>query len=113
MVSALAAPTDKLAPDEARPVTASRRLLGMVSDVVVLGLLSASLSVAVSVAWAASGVPETDPTREITLRVAAFTPPFLQLVVVMATGRTIGESIVFLRPTPSLNRAEPALFGGP
>jgi glycopeptide antibiotics resistance protein len=93
-------------PDEARPVTVRRRWFGMACDLVAallaLGGLAAATTVASAVAEVApgTGVPEA-PLPFLLLLV-----PAAQLVVVLATGRTLGEAVVRLRPTPRPSAAQ-------
>lgn len=91
-------PTDAEAP---RPVTAARRFSGILSDVLVIWLLSGTLSVGIAVVWGLLGRPSGDPVLGALLWASSLVAPVVQLVVVSASGRTVGELVVRLRPAPS------------
>lgn len=86
---------DRVAPT----VTAWRRLLGMTSDVVVLFLVGSALAIAWRLAVAAiAGADAADGFPVIDALLADWVPLALHLVVILATGATIGEHVVLLRP---------------
>ncbi|GAA3586316.1 hypothetical protein GCM10022198_07080 [Klugiella xanthotipulae] len=97
----------RLRVEDPRPVTAGRRLLGMVCDLLVVTLVG----FAVNIVWRAwelyvvdIPIGQLDP-RVDTLLLGAV-PAALQLVVILATGATIGEHAVMLRgrtgPLPAI-----------
>jgi glycopeptide antibiotics resistance protein len=90
--------TDAGAP---RPVTAARRFSGMLADVLSIWLLSGTLSVGTALVWAISGRDDQDPVLDTLITAGALVAPFAQLVIVLATGRTLGEHVVRLRPSPT------------
>jgi len=105
VVGALLAPALRLLPDRgpvaaerARPVTALRRLLGMACDwlVVSLGGLTVTIVFLVVVQDRTALPTPADDFLRLTAGVHVFSA--LQLVVVLRTGRTVGEAIVRLEP---------------
>lgn len=82
-----------------RPVTLRRRLFGMLCDALVLTLVSGALAsvTALGLALLEPGVPPG--LAPLVLGVLAFVAPALQLVLVLRTGRTIGEAVVRLTPS--------------
>lgn len=107
LLGALAAPLLRLVPGQhsdadpgtARPVTARRRLLGMVCDWLVGAGTGAVLSVTVNVALVATGTsvpPALDPV--VGVGVLGVVPALGMLAVVLRTHRTLGEAVVRLRP---------------
>lgn len=82
-----------------RPVTLRRRLFGMLCDALVLTLVSGALAsvTALGLALLEPGVPPG--LSPLVLGVLAFVAPALQLVLVLRTGRTIGEAVVRLTPS--------------
>jgi len=83
-----------------RPVTASRRFASMLADVLAIWVVSGTLSVGTALVWAVAGRSAQDATLGVLLVVASFVAPAGQLVIVLASGRTLGEHVVRLRPTP-------------
>lgn len=83
-----------------RPVTESRRFTGFVVDVLAIWLVSGAISVGITAVWVASGRNDQDPSFTTLLAVGALVAPALQLVLVTSRGRTLGEVVVRLRPTP-------------
>ncbi len=83
---------------EPRPVTVGRRLLGMLSDVLVFSLVSLIAGLGVSLLRAlviAPGSPTVTDPLETALGIAIGLAVYL--VPVLVTGTTIGESAVLLR----------------
>ncbi|KQS17653.1 VanZ family protein [Frigoribacterium sp. Leaf186] len=101
LVGLLAGSRDPVDADEPRPVTSSRRFVGMFSDVLAIWLLSSALTVGTSLAWALADRDDQDPSLAALVTIGGLVAPALQLVVVLASGRTLGEHVVRLRPTPS------------
>jgi glycopeptide antibiotics resistance protein len=91
----------------AQPVTAGRRLIGMVCDVLILGMTSGVLAVAVGVISFATGVDGLVGKLATLGYVLVLLPPMVPLVSVLCTGRTLGEAVVRLRPVsrPSAGQA--------
>ena len=91
----------------ARPVTAGRRLAGMLCDVLVLGMASGAVVIVIDLISLAAGgdgrASESDAARYALVLV----PPLGQLASVLVTGRTAGEIVVRLRPVsrPAAGRA--------
>jgi glycopeptide antibiotics resistance protein len=83
-----------------RPVTAARRFSGMLADVLAIWLLSGTLSVGTALVWALTGQDDQAPALGVLLTVGGLVAPAAQLVIVLATGRTLGEHVVRLRPSP-------------
>ncbi|SDQ24827.1 RDD family protein [Curtobacterium sp. UNCCL20] len=83
-----------------RPVTAGRRFLGMVSDVLAISLTSGALSVGVTlVAALVSGGDVPDDGGVVDAATAVlFVAPAAQLVIVLVTGRTLGDHVVRIAP---------------
>lgn len=98
----------KTSTDAAPRVSASRRLLGMVSDVLFLALVGGTLGVFWRLAvitlsgreaptsW--SPVEALDQWMPVEVVLVSWLPLAIQLVFVMVTGTTIGERIVLLQP---------------
>lgn len=82
-----------------RPVRAGRRLLGMVSDVLAIFVLGGMLTAAYGMVLLATGseVP-SDLDSALRFVVASLLPALVQLILLVSTGRTIGEAAVRLRP---------------
>lgn len=85
-------------PDLVRRVTLFRRLVGMGSDVLAVALLAGSLAGVVSLLDVLVGGADGLSAR--TLLVVGLVPASVQLVLVLGTGRTLGEAVVRLRPHP-------------
>lgn len=86
-------------PGVALPVTARRRLLGMVVDwlsAVVAGLALGFVYTAVVLATGATVAPEVDRVAQTVL--VDVVPALVLLVGVWSTHRTVGEAVVRLRP---------------
>ncbi|MCJ1715079.1 VanZ family protein [Curtobacterium sp. VKM Ac-2922] len=88
-------------PDAARPVTFWRRAFGILADVLALSLTSGVLVVGVTLALNAFGVDLRSPATLTAQALVGFVAPLVQVVVVLATGRTLGEAVVRLRPVPT------------
>lgn len=88
---------DSAAPDAARPVTAGRRLLGMLCDVLFLLLAGAVLGVLWRAGIVALGgsLDAGEPVENV---LVTWVPLAAQLVVVLVSGSTIGEHAVLVRP---------------
>jgi len=89
--------------EEPRPVTAARRFSGILSDVLAIWLVSAGLTLGTALVWAATGRSAQSPVLSTLIDASALVAPLLQLVIVLVSGRTLGEHVVRLRPTPSPN----------
>ncbi|NIJ04590.1 VanZ family protein [Frigoribacterium faeni] len=86
--------------DDARPVTVRRRAFGMACDLLAILLTGGGLSSVVSIGLA---VAERDPASGVGVVLLAAAPlvaPAAQLVLVLTTGRTLGEIVTRLRPEP-------------
>ena len=86
--------------DDARPVTVRRRAFGMACDLLAILLTGGGLSSVVSIGLA---VAERDPASGVGVALLAAAPlvaPAAQLVLVLTTGRTLGEIVTRLRPEP-------------
>lgn len=99
LVGLLAGSGDPVDADRPRPVTAARRFSGMLSDVLAIWLLSGVLSVGTTLAWALAD-RDDDPLLATLVTTGALVAPAVQLVIVLASGRTLGEHVVRLRPAP-------------
>lgn len=77
-----------------RQVTAARRLSGMFADVLAISLLSGTLKVVTVLVLALA-----NPALDILLTSESFIAPTVQLVIVLVSGRTLGEHAVRLRPS--------------
>ena len=88
------------APDRARPVTLRRRAFGMACDLLTLALTTGALSATTSVGLAVADVDLDQLGARALLTAATLVAPAGQLVLVLATGRTLGEAVVRLRPVP-------------
>lgn len=86
-----------------RPVTAARRFSGILSDVLAIWLVSAAISLGMALAWTAAGGNPQSPQLTALVDVSALVAPLLQLVIVLVSGRTLGEHVVRLRPRPVPN----------
>lgn len=100
LVGLLAGSGDRSDPGAPRRVTAARRFSGMLSDVLAIWVVSGVLSVGTALVWALTGRDDQDPTLAVLLTVGALVAPAAQLVIVIVSGRTLGEHVVRLRPTP-------------
>ncbi len=100
LVGLLAGSGDPVDADRPRPVTAARRFSGMLSDVLAIWLLSGVLSVGTTLAWALADRDDDDPLLATLVTTGALVAPAVQLVIVLASGRTLGEHVVRLRPAP-------------
>ncbi|WP_309131224.1 VanZ family protein [Brevibacterium sp.] len=89
---------DSRDPETPRPITATRRLIGVACDVLIVWLSSwAVLIIFSAVEMLAGQSPVDEPGFWV--RVSAFALPFVaQLVSVLTTGVTLGERIVFITP---------------
>ncbi len=85
-------------PHRVRRVTLFRRLLGMGSDVLAVLLLAGGLAGVVAVADVLLG--QADGLSPRARLVIGLVPALVQLVLVLRTGRTLGEAVVRLRPHP-------------
>ena len=88
------------APDRARPVTLRRRAFGMACDLLTLALTTGALSATTSVGLAVTDVDPDQLGARALLTTATLVAPAGQLALVLATGRTLGEAVVRLRPVP-------------
>jgi len=86
--------------DTPRPITATRRLSGMFADGLAIWVLSVTLGIATSVGWSLTGRDYQDPILNTLLLVAALVAPVAQLLLVLTSGRTLGEHVVRLQPAP-------------
>lgn len=86
-------------PDAPRRVTAGRRLLGMVCDLLGVLLVAGAVSAAVLAAQVLLGIEGERPSDAV-LTALGLVPALVQLVLVWTTGRTLGEAVVRLRPLP-------------
>lgn len=100
-LAGLARPSSCGTPNEPRPVTSGRRLLGMLCDLLVVGLVGQFLVACYAIATVV--VTDLD-TRDIPLdglirfTLHSLVPAAAQLVVLLTTSATIGEHAVLLRP---------------
>jgi glycopeptide antibiotics resistance protein len=87
-----------------RPVTAGRRLLGMLCDVLTIWLLGATLVVLLNLAVLTLDGDMKAPAVTAWRGTFGFVPALVQLILVLSAGRTLGEVVVRLRPadTPAL-----------
>lgn len=86
--------------DVARPVTRTRRAFGMFCDLLAITLTSGGLVSVTSLALALANQDLRSTTATVLLATLPFVAPAIQLVLVLVTGRTLGEAVVRLRPTP-------------
>lgn len=98
---------------EPRPVTTSRRLLGMVLDLLAVQLLGAVLTVAafgVELVVAPGALPHGGPPPLQTAMLGYWLPAVVLLLVVplAARGATPGQRVVLLRPVPTGTTGAPA-----
>lgn len=85
-----------------RPITAARRFSGMFADVLAIWLLSTTLNVGTALVWrVAAGRVDEDPVLGTLITAGALAAPAAQLVIVLTTGRTLGEHVVRLKPAPT------------
>jgi hypothetical protein len=91
-------------PSSPRPVTAGRRLLGMLCDVLAIWLLGATLVVLLNLAVLTLDGDLQSPAVTVWRATLGFVPALVHLVLVLSTERTLGEVVVRLRPvgTPAL-----------
>lgn len=91
-------PRDGLGP---RPVTAGRRLLGMLADAAVIGFVSVAVQIGVrAYSLYFAGIPATE-LEATSGEFAAWTAAFgVQLVSVLVSGRTIGDLVINVRYAP-------------
>lgn len=103
--------------DAPRPLTRPRRLLAMLCDVLAAGLLSIAAGIAVQV-WLEYVVGDHDAVLDGALgsAVSAIAPIVVWAVLVLATGRTVGDLAVELRyrggPLPQALARPLRLLGG-
>ncbi len=90
-------PSDASAP---RPVTFLRRAFGMLADLLAVVFTTGLLSSGAAITLALLEVDERSLLATGTVTAASLVAPLGQLVVVLVTGRTLGEHVVRLRPTP-------------
>ncbi|WP_239170254.1 VanZ family protein [Actinoplanes xinjiangensis] len=90
-----------------QPVTAGRRLAGMLSDVLLVALAGGVLSAVVDTVAVAAGGDVRAGGSGTTSYLVALLPAFGQLACIGVTGRTAGEAVVRLRPArmPTAGRA--------
>ncbi|EMQ98566.1 VanZ family protein [Paeniglutamicibacter gangotriensis Lz1y] len=94
--------TSRIDPAQPRAVTAGRRLLGMLCDMLFLALLGSLLAMG----WAAwqryiLHVPFEELDQNIQTMLALWVPLAVQLIWIMASGQTVGESATLLRGRPT------------
>ncbi len=87
--------TDASAP---RPVTLPRRGFGMFADLLAIVFTGGLLTSGLALTLALLDVDQRSDTAVALLVVAALVAPAGQLVIVLVTGRTLGEHVVRLRP---------------
>jgi glycopeptide antibiotics resistance protein len=87
--------------DEPRPVTAGRRFFGILADVMALSFTSGVLTSGTSLVLALCNVDERSTLTAVLVTVAGFIAPAVQLVIVLASGRTLGEHVIRVRPVPT------------
>nr|WP_243848680.1 VanZ family protein [Lysinibacter cavernae] len=81
-----------------RPVTAGRRLLGMLCDVLIVGILGSVLAVGFrAVELYLLGIPFDRLNTTVETWLAVGVPLAAQLASVLITGSTLGEHVVLLR----------------
>lgn len=98
---ALLAGSDRRADASApRPVTILRRAFGMVADLLAVVFTTGLLTSGSAIALAFLEVDERSPLAVGILTAASLVAPLGQLAVVAASGRTLGEHVVRLRPVP-------------
>ena len=83
-----------------RPVTVWRRGFGMFCDLLAVTLTSGALVSVTSLGFALAGHDQDATLPSVVLATLPFVAPALQLVLVLTTGRTLGEAVVRLRPEP-------------
>ncbi len=83
--------------DEPRPVTRSRRLLAILCDVMAFGLVTITAGVVVQLALQLTGDRAAVLSGEPASTIGAIAGPAVWLVVIAATGRSIGDLAVQLR----------------
>lgn len=84
--------------DEPRRLTGSRRLLGMLCDVLTVGLIGVVAGVTVNAVAMARGVDVLATGVHQAQGIVGFLPALVELIVVLTTGRTVGEAAVRLGP---------------
>ncbi|PPH46035.1 VanZ family protein [Rathayibacter sp. AY1C9] len=92
--------TEGAVPELARPVTIRRRAFGMFCDVLALSLITGALVSITGVGLVLAGVDTRSSPGDVVLGALPFVAPLLQLVIVLRSGRTLGETVVRLRPEP-------------
>ena len=83
-----------------RPVTLLRRGFGMVADLLAIVFTGGMLTSGLATTLALLDVDRRSDTAVALLVVVALVAPAGQLVIVLVTGRTLGEHVVRLRPVP-------------
>ena len=88
-------------PSRPRALTAGRRLLGMLCDVLFLALLGAMSAIGWR-AWQmhAQHIPCEQLDQGIQVLLGVWVPLSVQVVWILASGQTIGESVTLLRGRP-------------
>ena len=89
--------------DAPRPVTALRRFFGMLADVLAITFTTGVLTVGTTLVLAVLSIDDRSALTTTLLAVATFVAPAVQLVIVLASGRTLGEHVIRVRPLPSPN----------
>ncbi len=89
--------TDASAP---RPVTLLRRAFGMFADLLAIVFTGGLLTSGTAITLALLEVDERSTPAVALLTVCALLAPVGQLAIVLASGRTLGEHVVRLRPVP-------------
>ncbi|RPE76793.1 RDD family protein [Curtobacterium sp. PhB137] len=86
--------------DLPRRVTIWRRGFGMFCDLLAMVLTSGALVSITSLSFALAGQDLNSTLAKVLLATFPFVAPAIQLIVVLASGRTLGEAVVRLRPEP-------------
>jgi len=87
------------------PVTFMRRLIGMLSDWLATGLIGAALVITARVLLSTVGGLSVEEIEALPVELIGLLIPFLiQAVVVLASGRTIGDAAVLIRYLPASGR---------
>ena len=89
--------------DAPRRVTALRRFFGMLADVLAITFTTGALTVGTALVLTILGVDDRSRLTVVLLAAVAFVAPAVQLVIVLASGRTLGEHVTRVRPLPSPN----------
>lgn len=84
-------------PGDIRPITVIRRFLGMISDVLAIGLTQAALALAAGIVTYAFAGRDASVTPLATTLIS-LVPTLALLIVVLRTGRTVGEIVVRIQP---------------